>query len=308
MSEPLLPQRPDPNVTPPSAFEDLLKDRFPHTAIFFARFFDGKLTTKQQLQSATSEYIGLTFMEKCSATRMLSSSAHIADPIKDNRACRILTEILQSMHANLGITPPHLRLIIANSDSPQAAAGRFPSSKEASLILSSKLIELLDDRQLKAILAHELGHIERDLLPNMFSQFFMQPLKHLVTRNATRRKMEYKADEFSIRTTRDPEAWESAMAAVNSYLAERTAGLRKAVEDSLPSEKVSRGIKIFRWFFDIALNKMMDTINDSQDTKPFTTWEALLKAPRYPSTTDRIRNVRDIAAKEGFDRPPSAER
>ena len=90
------------------------------------------------------------------------------------------------------------------------------------LVLTIPLIEILDDRELETVLAHELTHIKnKDMELRKYSLLlrfilFLNPLIHLIEPFVSRSR-EFLADETSARTTRAPRSLASALLKIEEY-------------------------------------------------------------------------------------------
>jgi Zn-dependent protease with chaperone function len=111
------------------------------------------------------------------------------------------------INAELNILPNGMRF-------PPSAALDWRGKKIVTI--SKNTLELLDDNELEAVLAHEVGHIvERDSIKKSIvtayrCAFLFDPLSKLVEA-ALYREREFSADEFSARTTRKPAFLASAL-------------------------------------------------------------------------------------------------
>ena len=151
---------------------------------------------------------------------------------------------------NLAITEglPTPKVYIMNDPSPNAfATGRNP--KTASVAVTTGLLEIMDKREVTAVLAHEMGHVKNydilvsmvafglvgaigilaDILARMFLYgnnrdrnsgpliligvvgLILAPIAATLVQLAISRQREYLADASGALTTRDPEALASAL-------------------------------------------------------------------------------------------------
>jgi Zn-dependent protease with chaperone function len=283
----------------------------PHLKTLMERVFDLNADTpKSILKAVTQEYHGLSRIEKCAAARMLASSARVADPIRDERAYRLLNEARQAYRKHTGKEAPPIRLVIAESDLAQAMAGLFPGASQHSVIITSRLLELLDDRKAKATLCHELGHLHKDLKPSKFSQFILEPIKHVATRNATRRRMEFNADDFALSLTDDVDAVVNGLEQIREHNLQVAETLK-----AISSQKTHTNVKNNRikqaadWLVNYVTDSYMDRALETQTrTKPFTRCEEILKAPRYPVISTRIDRIKASAEKRNQSSSPTTER
>ncbi|NHF62093.1 M48 family metalloprotease [Microcella pacifica] len=157
---------------------------------------------------------------------------------------------------NLAITEglPMPKVYIVNDPAPNAfATGRDP--QHASVAATTGLLELMDDRELTGVMAHELGHVKNydirvstivfglvvavgllaDILVRMaffggnrnngnpivlvfgLVAMIVAPLVASLIQAAVSRQREYLADATGALTTRDPEALASALQKLGDY-------------------------------------------------------------------------------------------
>ena len=161
---------------------------------------------------------------------------------------------LYRMIENLSITNgmPMPKVYIVDDPAPNAfATGRDP--RHAHVAATSGILDLMDDRELEAVMAHEMGHVQNydirvmmivfglvsaigliaDVLVRMFwfgnsenrNPIFMvigivaaliSPIVALLIQAAVSRQREYLADATGAMTTRDPEALASALEKLGS--------------------------------------------------------------------------------------------
>lgn len=156
--------------------------------------------------------------------------------------------IVENLAIATGIATP--RVYIIDDPAPNAfATGRDP--KHAIVAATTGLLDIMDDRELEAVMAHEMGHVQNyDIRVSMITfglvsaigiisdivlrmMFFgnndrnnnsnpiifiiglivviLAPIAALIVQLAVSRQREYLADATSALTTRDPEALESAL-------------------------------------------------------------------------------------------------
>lgn len=158
---------------------------------------------------------------------------------------------------NLAITEglPMPKVYVINDPAPNAfATGRDP--KHASVAATTGLLELMDDRELAGVMAHEMGHVKNydirvstivfglvvavgfiaDILFRMafwggnrnnngnpimlvlgLAAMVIAPLVAAVVQAAVSRQREYLADATGVLTTRDPEGLASALQKLGDY-------------------------------------------------------------------------------------------
>jgi heat shock protein HtpX len=175
-----------------------------------------------------------------------------AHPITKNDNPR-LYRIVENLAITEGLPMPRVYLI--DDPAPNAfATGRDP--KHASVAATTGLLELMDDRELAGVMAHEIGHVKNydirvstivfglvvavgfiaDLLFRMafwggsrngngnpimlvlgLAAMIIAPLVAAVVQAAVSRQREYLADATGVLTTRDPEALASALQKLGDF-------------------------------------------------------------------------------------------
>jgi heat shock protein HtpX len=165
-----------------------------------------------------------------------------------------LYRIVENLAITLGIPTPKVYMI--DDPAPNAfATGRDP--KHAIVAATTGILEIMDDRELEAVMAHELGHVRNyDIRVSMIafglvsaigllSHFVMNtffiggdrrdsninpilmvvgivviilaPIMAAIVQMAISRQREYLADASGALTTRDPEALASALEKLEQY-------------------------------------------------------------------------------------------
>jgi heat shock protein HtpX len=183
--------------------------------------------------------------------RMVLAMQH-ARPI-DPRSAPDLHRTVEQLAANAGIPMP--RLYVIETDQPNAfATGRNPQN--AAVAVSRGLLQVLEPREVAAVVAHELAHIRsRDTLTmtitgtlagaiSMLAQFgllfgggnnrnnplggigallmvFLAPVAAALVQMAISRTREYEADRDGAEISGDPLALASALQKISGY-AQRT--------------------------------------------------------------------------------------
>ena len=173
-----------------------------------------------------------------------------------------LYAIVERLSSKAGIPVPQV-YIIPDSTPNAFATGRNPS--HAAVAVTEGLLELLDDDEVEAVLAHELSHVRHydilvgtiaatiagaiGVIANMM-QFgamvgsdknrvnpivmivlaIILPLAAAVIQMAISRNREYMADEGAARLTRHPEWLQSALAKLSNY--NRQGSMQSATQES----------------------------------------------------------------------------
>jgi heat shock protein HtpX len=157
--------------------------------------------------------------------------------------------IVQSLTQRMGLPMPRLWLIA--DPSPNAfATGRNP--EHASVAFTAGVLQLMNDRELEGVVAHELGHVKnRDILTSSVAatlaaaitflarmafwfggrsdddersnpwagliMLILAPIAAMLIQMAISRTREYAADETSAHVTHDPNELISALGKLESY-------------------------------------------------------------------------------------------
>lgn len=165
-----------------------------------------------------------------------------------------LYRIVENLAISTGMPTP--RVFIINDPAPNAmATGRDP--KHAMVAATTGILEIMDDRELESVMAHEMGHVHNydirvsmiafglvsaigvlsDLALNMFFYggdredrdinpialaigiilIIVAPILAMLIQMAISRQREYLADATGALTTRDPEGLASALEKLEQY-------------------------------------------------------------------------------------------
>ena len=192
-------------------------------------------------------FIGYFFSEK------IALSMYSAKPVTETEngaVYRRIGPLVRNLTMQMGLPMPRLWLIAEAS--PNAfATGRNPA--HASVAVTAGLLELMDDRELEGVLAHELGHVaNRDILISSIAAtiaaaitmlarmafFFggrrdeedhgggaigglfmliLAPIAAVVIQMAISRTREYSADAVAARYTGGPHGMVSALQKLEHY-------------------------------------------------------------------------------------------
>jgi heat shock protein HtpX len=180
---------------------------------------------------------------KSDALALRMAGAREVSPQEEPRLHRIVDEVTSLTKL------PKPRVYVVDNPSPNAfATGRNP--KHAVVAATTGIMNLLDDRELKGVMAHELGHVgNRDILIGAIVAVFagaiamaanvlqfrmifggfgggrdnggngllalvaiiLMPIAAVIIQMAVSRTREYEADRAGARTTHDPEALADAL-------------------------------------------------------------------------------------------------
>ncbi|MCL2869730.1 M48 family metalloprotease [Candidatus Saccharibacteria bacterium] len=163
-----------------------------------------------------------------------------------------LYHVVETISISTGLPMPQIYLI--DDPAPNAfASGRDP--KHAIVAATTGLLQIMDDKELEAVMAHEMGHVQNydirvsmitfglvcaiGLLANLVSRILiggsdrrdggifmliaglfvaiLAPLGAIIAQMAVSRQREYLADATSVMTTRYPEAMISALKKLDQY-------------------------------------------------------------------------------------------
>jgi heat shock protein HtpX len=110
---------------------------------------------------------------------------------------------------------PMPRIYVSDMVQPNAfATGRNP--EHAVVAVTRGILEILDERELRGVLAHELSHVaNRDILigsiVGLLLAWVLAPIAAAIIQMAVSRSREYQADESGAILSRDPDALASAL-------------------------------------------------------------------------------------------------
>jgi heat shock protein HtpX len=191
-------------------------------------------------------FIGYFFSEK------IALSMYSAQPVSETEnpsVFRRVGPLIKNLIMQMGLPMP--RLWVIPDPSPNAfATGRNPS--HASVAVTAGLLELMDDRELEGVLAHELGHVaNRDILissiaatiaaaitmlarmafffggnrdeenrggaMSMLFMLILAPIAAMLIQMAISRTREYSADASAARYTGGPHGLVSALQKLEHY-------------------------------------------------------------------------------------------
>lgn len=251
---------------------------------------------RQGLEWALVLAVGMNFFGYFFSDKLALSlyRAQPVTPLDNTEVHARVFPIVQSLTQRMGLPMPRLWLI--PEQSPNAfATGRDPA--HASVALTQGILQVMDDRELEGVVAHELGHVKnRDILTSSVAAtvasaitflarlgfFFggrsddreegggigallmliLAPVAALLIQMAISRTREYAADQTSAEVTKNPNELISALGKLESWTK------RVPMEDATPS---TAHLFIVNPFSATALMKLFST---------------------HPSTEDRIARLR----------------
>ena len=190
--------------------------------------------------------LGMNFWSYFNSDKMVLAHYHAVEV--DERSAKGLYDIVHRLSNKAGTPMP--RVYIIPDHVPNAfATGRNPS--HAAVAVTEGLLELLDDKEVEGVLAHEMSHVKHyDILigtiaatiagaiamlsnfmymfgggddrdrPNpivMLIMMFVMPMVASIIQMAVSRNREFMADEGAARLTKHPEWLQSALMKLESY-------------------------------------------------------------------------------------------
>jgi heat shock protein HtpX len=190
-----------------------------------------------------------------------------------------LHSMVEQLASDAGIPKP--RVYVVDSATPNAfATGRNP--KHAAVAVTTGIMGILDERELRGVIGHELSHVRnRDILisaivatfaaaismlawmalwfrgsRNAYTQiisllaFFLAPMAAALIQMAISRTREYQADLSGARLTHDPEALASALLKLQRGVAARPMPATAVTESTAHMYIVNplRGGNFANWF------------------------------------------------------------
>lgn len=134
---------------------------------------------KSGLEIALVLAVGMNFVSYFFSDRiaLASYSAQPVTPQENPEVYRRVYPLVQSLVQRMGLPMPKLWLI--PDASPNAfATGRNPSN--ASVAFTEGILQLMNDRELEGVVAHELGHVlHRDILTSSIAATLAAAITHL---------------------------------------------------------------------------------------------------------------------------------
>ncbi len=191
--------------------------------------------------------IGMNFYSYFYSDQLVLKHYHAVEV--DERSAKGLYEIVRRLSQRAGTPMP--KIYIIPDHTPNAfATGRDPN--HAAVAVTEGLLELLDEHEVEAVLAHEMSHVKHyDILVGTiaasiagaiamlsnFGMFFgggssendrpnpivmmilmiLAPLAASIVQMAVSRNREYMADEGAARLTKHPEWLQSALAKLENF-------------------------------------------------------------------------------------------
>ena len=151
-----------------------------------------------------------------------------ADPLKTGSARNRIVPIFSEILSRSKLTNVTLSIVQGESRLPASAALEWQGDKIVAI--SSSTLDILDDEELRSVLAHEFGHlIHKDSLRKTIATayktaFVFDPLARFVEA-AIYRQGELSADEYSARLTGKPAALASALIKIYEMISAKGIGI-----------------------------------------------------------------------------------
>jgi hypothetical protein len=193
------------------ATEDILIPNLRRTIEFLERlqaFERGKAATPVPVFT----YKGLTADEGSVAFSLCAVGAHVGDARSEPQ----MAGWIEDMCRDGQVRRP--RLIILESDEPFAGALCLPGQKPV-IFVTSNLREILNERQLRAVLGHELRHVKERANKGKLSRLLKQG-EDWLTANESALREEFRAYAFSTKLGNAPDDMVDALLAMRDRLAE----------------------------------------------------------------------------------------
>jgi hypothetical protein len=259
------------------------------------------VSRKKILYKLDTLYPGLKRPEICSATRLFSAGAHLADPEKDvnivqafNRAYDLYSQDCTSKHKK---PKPKPRLVVMESDFLFNGTQRW-SGEQASVLVTTSLGHHLSEDALTSSFAHELNHVDRDLNHHGIIQFMVKPV-HWATRNAIKRRREFAADHLSVELV-GAEAALQRLEYYKKYNEELADAMRPCIEETMTYLKEKYDSKSARLLLKILESRLQDTLDAAPADSPPSFCQRVLHAPEHPTLGQRIARARQAGAESSI--------
>ncbi len=206
----------------------------------------GMIGGKSGMMIAFIMALGMNFWSYFNSDKMVLSHYHAVEV--DERSAQGLYAIVRRLAQKAGIPMP--KVYIIPDHVPNAfATGRNP--QHAAVAVTEGLLELLDEDEVEAVLAHEMSHVkhydilistiaatiagaiamlanfgmmfgggDREERPNpivMMALVFLAPMAASIVQMAVSRNREFLADEGAAKLTKHPEWLQSALMKLENY-------------------------------------------------------------------------------------------
>ena len=207
----------------------------------------GMLGGTQGMMIAFLMAVAMNFWAYYNSDKMVLKHYHAVEV--DEQSAKGLYDIVRRLSARAGVPMP--KVYIIPDHVPNAfATGRNPS--HAAVAVTEGLLELLDEKEVEAVLAHEMSHVKHydiligtiaatiagaiAMLTNFFYFFggsnndgertnpivamlmmFVMPLVASIIQMAVSRNREFMADEGAAKLTRHPEWLQNALRKLENY-------------------------------------------------------------------------------------------
>ena len=188
-------------------------------------------------------HLGGLLRAELRATAVLDDVTDDLGRVVDDERAAALTERVARLAAQADVPAPAVRLVASRTPTA-AAVGYRPA--DSTLVVSTGLVDALDDRQLDAVLTHELAHVAnrdaavvtalsfpRAAAHRAFYRYGLNPVVALLAgvaaltsrtcTAAVARAREYNADDGAVALTGDPAALASALETLDETLDRRPA-------------------------------------------------------------------------------------
>lgn len=169
-----------------------------------------------------ANYTGLKEEEQRVAFSKLAMSATLADRNNYPELHNWVEQLCEKGH----VKKP--RLVVLDSDMPVAMAWCFPCG-EPTVFMSTNLMEIMNDRQLKAIIGHELRHVRERGNRGLVS-FLMKAIHAYATGKESIIREEFRADAFAAKLTDSADDMVEALVALQRRFNEIKRFARQSTE------------------------------------------------------------------------------
>jgi Zn-dependent protease with chaperone function len=173
------------------------------------------------------------------------------------------------------------RLIIKNSKMIETNVKANIFKKRSTLVLSKGAIERLNINELKALVAHEMGHIRQSLrklsLAKLLSRMSLSP-NYILVLSFDFAEMEFDADRFCIEATKDKKAFRDALVKIS-------------IINTSPKEIPRKSALLLNKIFDKILTKRIRTTIENLLVSDEFYFGDVLVGYAHPTIMQRIKNI-----------------